>query len=97
MNSGNSVQDESRCAPAAGRGAGTAERLEGTAGRGAVTAGRAAGAAGAVPSQDADQSGTDDRQSRPRPRFQHVQDIQELVDQLAAVTKQLSQTRHSDS
>jgi hypothetical protein len=94
MNSGNSVQDESRCASPAGRGAGTAERLAGTASRGAGSAGRTAGA---MPSQDADQSVTDDRQSRPRPRFQPVQDIQELVDQLAAVTKQLSQSRHSDS
>ncbi len=53
--------------------------------------------AGTVPSQDADQSATDDRLSRPQPRFQHVQDIQELVDKLAAVTKQLRHPSHGDS
>ncbi len=51
----------------------------------------------AVPGQDADQSVTDDRQSRSPTRFQHVQDIQELVDKLAAVTKQLRRSGHGDS
>ena len=109
MNSGNSVQDgDSRCAPTAERLAGTgdrlavtAERLAGTGNRLAVTAERLAGTADrvavTVPSQDADRSISDDRQSRPRPRFQHVQDIQELVDQLAAVTRQLSHPGRSDS
>ncbi|MBV9447724.1 MAG: hypothetical protein JO345_17710 [Streptosporangiaceae bacterium] len=50
-----------------------------------------------VPGQDADQAATADRLSRPQPRFQHVQDIQELVDKLAAVTKQLRHPGHGDS
>jgi hypothetical protein len=33
--------------------------------------------------------------ARPRPSFQHVEDIQELIDKLAAVTKQLRQPGHS--
>ena len=32
---------------------------------------------------------------RTRPSFQHVQDIQELIDQLAAVTNQLRHPGHS--
>jgi cell division protein FtsX len=32
---------------------------------------------------------------RTRPSFQHVQDIQELIDKLAAVTKQLRHPGHS--
>lgn len=43
----------------------------------------------AVPGQDADLPAAEDQSPRPRPPFQHVQDIQELIDKLAAVTKQL--------
>lgn len=43
----------------------------------------------AVPGQDADRSASDGQSPRPRPPFQHVQDIQEIIDKLAAVTKQL--------
>ncbi|HEX6524566.1 MAG TPA: hypothetical protein VF070_31865 [Streptosporangiaceae bacterium] len=53
--------------------------------------------AGTVPSQDADRPATGDRLSRPQPRFQHVQDIQEIVDKLAAVTRQLRHPGHGDS
>ena len=43
----------------------------------------------AVPGEDTDRPVSDDQQPRPRPPFQHVQDIQEIIDKLAAVTKQL--------
>ena len=46
-----------------------------------------------------DPEGTQDRligmPSGPRSPLQHVQDIQEIVDKLAAVTKQLRQSSHS--
>lgn len=43
----------------------------------------------AVPGQDADLSVSDDQSPRPRPPFQNVQDIQEIIDKLAAVTRRL--------
>jgi len=44
----------------------------------------------------ADQASSGDEPAVPgRPSFRHVQDIQELIDKLAAVTKQLRHPGHS--
>jgi hypothetical protein len=40
-------------------------------------------------------SGDEEPAVQARPSFQHVQDIQELIDKLAAVTKQLRHPGHS--
>jgi hypothetical protein len=42
-----------------------------------------------------DVPGDEEPVARTRPSFQHVRDIQELVDKLAAVNKQLRQPGHS--
>jgi hypothetical protein len=39
--------------------------------------------------------GDEESAARTRPSFQHIQDIQELIDKLAAVTKQLRHPGHS--
>lgn len=44
---------------------------------------------------DDDAPGDEKPAVRTRPSFQHVQDIQELIDKLAAVTKQLRHPGHS--
>jgi hypothetical protein len=55
-------------------------------------------AASAGPGKDdADRPVSDDQSPRPGPPFQGVQDIQEIIDKLAAVTKQLRRPRPSDS
>ena len=51
----------------------------------------------AVPGGDTDRPVSDDQRSQPRPPFQHVQDIQEIIDKLAAVTKQLRSPGASNS
>ena len=48
----------------------------------------------AVSGQDADRSAQDGQRPRPRPSLQHIQDIQEIIDKLADVTRQL---RHPGS
>lgn len=45
--------------------------------------------ASAVPGQDADLPAAEDQAPQPRPPFRHVQDIQELIDKLAAVNMRL--------
>jgi hypothetical protein len=48
-----------------------------------------------APSQDADLSASDDQTSQPRRALQHVEDIQEIIDKLAAVNRQLRYPGHS--
>jgi hypothetical protein len=52
-------------------------------------------AANADLSTDDEVSGDEEPTVRTRPSFQHIQDIQELIDKLAAVTKQLRRPGHS--
>lgn len=51
----------------------------------------------AVSGQDADRSTQEGQRSRLHPSPQHVQDIQEIIDKLAAVTRQLRHPGSSSS
>jgi hypothetical protein len=50
-----------------------------------------------APSQDADLAVSDSQKSQPRPALHQVEDIQEIIDKLAAVNRRLRYPRHSDS
>jgi hypothetical protein len=82
MNSGNSVQDPDLHSASA-----------------VSSSDAAAGGPGKLGTESQDPEGPQDRltgmPSGARSSLQHVQDIQEIVDKLAAVTKQLRQPGHS--
>lgn len=86
MNTGNSVREaDPRCAVTTDLS--TVEALQETV--------EALQDSASLALSEAEIPGDEESPARTRPSFQHVRDIQELIDKLAAVTKQLREPGHS--